>query len=73
MCMTKNDTKIISIVIHTDMCMTKTHKNIDSHSYKDVVDETNTKIIGIFIRTEMCMPKTQKNMDSHSFVHDENL
>ena len=46
------------IVIRTKLSMTKTHKNIDSHSYRDVHDENTLK----------------KNMDCHSYknVHDEN-
>ena len=40
------------------MCMTKTHKNMDSNSYRDVHDEN----------------QYTKNIDSNSYrdVHDEN-
>ena len=46
------------IVIRTKMCMTKTHTNKDSHSYRDVHAEKTNKY----------------NMDSHSYkdVIDEN-
>ena len=43
MCMKKTHTRITWIVICTNMCMTKTHKNMDSHSYKDVHDENSYK------------------------------
>ena len=45
------------IVIHTEICMTRTH----------------SKRIQIVICTEMCMTKNHMNMDSHSYknVHDE--
>ena len=33
------DENQIWIVIRTKMCMTKTHKNMDSHSYRDVHDK----------------------------------
>ena len=54
----KTNTRIIWKVIRTKMCMTKTHKNMDSNSYKNVHDENPYK----------------NNMDSHSYrnVHDEN-
>ena len=56
--MTKTHTKRTWIVIRTEMCMTKTHQYIDSHSYRNVHDENAYK----------------KNMDCHSYrnVHDEN-
>ena len=38
-CMTRTDTKIIWIVIQKEICMTEPHKNMYSHSYKDVYDE----------------------------------
>ena len=46
------------IVICTEMCMTKTHKNMDSHSYRNVHDENPYK----------------NNMDSHLYrnVYDKN-
>ena len=46
------------IVIRAKLCMTKTHKNMDSHLYKNVHDENPYK----------------NNMNSHSYidVHDEN-
>ena len=56
--MMKTNTKRIWIVIRTNMCMTKTHKNMDSHSYRNVHNENQYK----------------KNMDSHLYrdVHDDN-
>ena len=56
--MTKTHTKRIWIVIRTKMSMTKTRKNMDSHSYKNVHEENPYK----------------KNMDSHLYkdVHDKN-
>ena len=44
------------IVIRTKMCMTKTNKNMDSHSYKDLHDENPYK----------------NNMDSHSYKDEHN-
>ena len=41
------------IVIHTEVCVTRTH----------------SKRSGIIIRTEMCMTKTDMNMDSHSYIN----
>ena len=56
------------------MCMTKTHNNMDSHSYKDMHDKKPIRI-WIVIRTEMYTKKTHNKLDSHSYrdVHDENL
>ena len=45
MYMTKTHTRIIWIVIRTKMYMTKIHKNMDSHSYRDVHDENPYKNI----------------------------
>ena len=42
MYMTKKTIRIW-IVIRTNMYMTKTHKNMDSHSFKDVYDKTYTR------------------------------
>ena len=54
----KNYTKIKWIVIRTMRCMTKNHKNMDSHLYKDVHDKNSYT----------------NNIDSHLYkdVHDEN-
>ena len=56
--MTKTRTRIIWISIRKKMYMTKTHKNIDSHSYKDVHDKNPFQNKCIVIRTDMCMTKT---------------
>ena len=65
------------VVICTEMCITKTHKNMDSHSYRDVHDENPYNKKWIFICTEMCIDENpyKKNINSHSYinVHDENL
>ena len=68
------------------MCMKKTYTNMDSHSYKNVHDETlkqygwsfeqrcagrKPKIIWIVIHTEMCMTKTKNNMDSRSYRENQ--
>ena len=58
------------------MCMTKTHNNIDSHSYRNVHDENPYTKKWIVIHIEICNDKNpfKKKMDSHLYrnVHDKN-
>ena len=54
------------------MCVTKTQKNMDIHSHRDVNDENP-----LYMGSQSCKDvhdETNKNMDSHSYrdVHDKN-
>ena len=48
--------------------MTKTQKEMDSHSYKNVHDENPLKKKWIVIRTEMRITKTHSKKNGKSFV-----
>ena len=58
MYMTKTHSKRIWVVICTEMCITKTNMNMDSHLYRNVNDVNPNTKKWIVIRTEMCMTKT---------------
>ena len=66
----------IQIVICTEVCMMKTNKNMDSHSYRDVHDENPYKnnMDSYLYKDVHDKNRYKNNMDIHSYkdVHDEN-